>query len=150
MREGKLDVALDRLPPLQLIPDRGGFVVWPLICERQCILMAETDPRSRLTGISFQDLQGCAIITGLENSMEDRTLKQECKDFGITLNRIYRSDGIETDMKLLRKGKGVVIGPESFADYYHVAAVPLVPEITVSLDFICLKKKTQTVRKLPR
>ena len=34
MREGKLDVAIDRLPPVQLIPDRGGFVSWPLIRER--------------------------------------------------------------------------------------------------------------------
>ena len=140
MREGKLDVAIDRLPPVQLIPDWGGFVSWPLIRERQCILMAESDPRSDLPGMTFQDLQGCAVITGLENSMEDRTLKQECRDFGVTLNRIYRSDGIETDMKLLRKGMGVIIGPESFADHYHVAAVPLVPEVMVSLDFICLKK----------
>ena len=140
MREGKLDVAIDRLPPVQLIPDRGGFVSWPLIRERQCILMAENDPRSRLAGMTFQDLQGCAIITGLENSMEDRTLKQECRDFGITLNRIYRSDGIETNMNLVRSGKGYVLGPESFADYYGVTAVPLEPEVWVWLKFICLEK----------
>lgn len=42
-------------------------------------------------------------------------------------------------MSLVRNGKGIVFGPESFADYYHVAAVPLVPEEMVSLSFICLK-----------
>ena len=43
-------------------------------------------------------------------------------------------------MNLLRKGMGVVIGPESFAEHFHVTAVPLMPEFMVSLDFICLKK----------
>ena len=142
MREGKLDVALDRLPPAQLIPDQRNFVSYHLIQERQCILLSKDDPRSSLPGMAFQDLQGCTIITGLEDSMEDRTLKQECQDYGITLNRVYRSDGIETNMNLLRKGKGVVIGPESFADYYGVAAVPLTPEISVFLDFICLKRNS--------
>lgn len=140
MREGKLDVALDRLPPPQLISDLRGIVSYRLIRERQCILLSKDDPRSGLPGMTFQDLQGCTVITGLENSMEDRTLKQECRDYGLTLNRIYRSDGIETNMNLLRQGKGIIIGPESFADYYGVAAVPLVPETTVSLDFLCLQK----------
>lgn len=140
MREGKLDVALDRLPPARVIPNQTGFVSYHLIQERQCILLAKGDPRSALSEMTFQDLQGCTVITGLENSMEDRTLKQECQDYGITLKRIYRSDGIETNMNLLRKGMGVVIGPESFANYYGVAAVPLVPEVSVYLDFICLKR----------
>lgn len=140
MREGKLDVALDRLPPPQLISDLRGIVSYRLIRERQCILLSKDDPRSGLPGMTFQDLQGCTVITGLENSMEDRTLKQECRDYGLTLNRIYRSDGIETNMNLLRQGKGIIIGPESFADYYGVSAVPLVPEIIVSLDFLCLQK----------
>ena len=43
-------------------------------------------------------------------------------------------------MNLVRSGKGYVLGPESFADYYGVAAVPLEPEIRVWLKFICLEK----------
>lgn len=140
LKEGTLDLAIDRLPPEPLLPDQRGFTAYDLIPERQCILMSKTDPRSSWETMTFQDLQGSTIITGLENSMEDRTLKQECRDFGVTLNRIYRSDGIETNMNLVRGGKGYVIGPWSFAEYYGVAAVPLEPEINVWLKFICLQK----------
>lgn len=140
LREGTLDLALDRLPPASLFADQRSFTTYNLIEEHQCILMSKEDPRSRLKSITFEDLQGSTVITGLENSMEDRTLKQECRDFGITLSRLYRSDGIETNMNLVRGGKGVLIGPESFASYYGVAAIPLKPEIRVWLKFICLQK----------
>lgn len=140
LKEGKLDLALDRLPPESMLSDQRSFATYDLIAERQCILMARSAPKSSLKSMTFQDLQGCTMITGMENSMEDRILKQECRDFGITLNRIYRSDGIETNMNLVRSGKGYVLGPESFADYYGVAAVPLEPEIRVWLKFICLEK----------
>ena len=140
LKEGKLDLALDRLPPESMLSDQRSFATYDLIAERQCILMAKSAPRSTQKSMTFQDLQGCTIITGMENSMEDRILKQECRDFGITLNRIYRSDGIETNMNLVRSGKGYVLGPESFADYYGVTAVPLEPEVWVWLKFICLEK----------
>ena len=140
LKEGALDLALDRLPPASLLPDQRSFAAYDLVTERQCILMARSSPQSTLKSMTFQDLQGCTIITALENSMEDRILKQECKDFGITLNRIYRSDGIDTNMNLARSGKGYVIGPESFAEYYDVAAVPLEPELWIGLKFICLHK----------
>ena len=140
LKEGKLDLALDRLPPESMLSDQRSFATYDLIAERQCILMARSAPKSSLKSMTFQDLQGCTIITGMENSMEDRILKQECRDFGITLNRIYRSDGIETNMNLVRSGKGYVLGPESFADYYGVTAVPLEPEVWVWLKFICLEK----------
>ena len=140
LKEGKLDLALDRLPPESMLSDQRSFATYDLIAERQCILMAKSAPRSTQKSMTFQDPQGCTIITGMENSMEDRILKQECRDFGITLNRIYRSDGIETNMNLVRSGKGYVLGPESFADYYGVTAVPLEPEVWVWLKFICLEK----------
>ena len=111
LKEGKLDLALDRLPPESMLSDQRSFATYDLIAERQCILMARSAPKSSLKSMTFQDLQGCTIITGMENSMEDRILKQECRDFGITLNRIYRSDGIETNMNLVRSGKGYVLGP---------------------------------------
>ncbi|MBO5491852.1 MAG: hypothetical protein J5974_00825, partial [Pyramidobacter sp.] len=49
-------------------------------------------------------------------------------------------DSMKTNMDLLRSGKGVIIGPQSFADYFGVAAVPLEPAVSASLDFICLDK----------
>ena len=80
-----------------------------------------------------------AMISGLENSAEDRMLRRTCQEYGISLSRVYRSDGIDTNMRLVRDGMGVVLGPESFASYYGVSAVPLHPETVVSLKFICLQ-----------
>ena len=57
----------------------------------------------------------------------------------ITVNRVYRSDGIETSMRLVREGKGLAFGPASFADYFQVSAIPMEPETWVSLQFICLQ-----------
>ena len=140
LEEGQLDLALDRLPPPPL---RGGteeLSTESLIWEQQCILVAKSDPRAALKELHFSDLHGCTVITGLEDSMEDRMLCYDCQCSGMTFDRIYRSDGIETNMNLLRSGKGVLIGPASFAEYYGVAAVPLTPPIRTSLDFICLQK----------
>lgn len=140
LEEGRLDLALDRLPPTPLLGGSEALATEPLIRERQCILVARDDPRAALEEIRFSDLRGCAVITGLENSMEDRALQYDCQHSGTVFERVYRSDGIETNMSLLRGGKGIIIGPASFAGYYGVAAVPLSPEATTSLDFICLQK----------
>ena len=141
LSEGRLDLALDRLPSRDVFPGKDSNVVaYDLIPEQQCILMARSDPRSELESISFKDLQGCAMISGLENSMEDQLLKADCRRYDITLSRVYRCNSMDTIMQLVRKGKGVVSGPLSFSDYYDVAAVPLQPEEEVVLSFICLRK----------
>lgn len=142
LRDGTLDLALDRMPPKGLLTDLKNYYVKALISERQCVLMSSKDARSTWKEISFSQLQGCTMMTGLENSMEDRTLKQECKYYNIILKRLYRSDGIDTNMNLVQNGKGVVLGPESFAAHYGVKAVPLTPELYISLDFICLNKNS--------
>lgn len=143
LRERRIDLALDRLPSEDHLAGQTGFYTCSLVRERQCVLMSRDDPRAALPFLSIQDLQGCTMISGLENSAEDRILKETCRRYGITLNRVYRSDGIETNMNLVRNGRGVVLGPQSFADYYHVAAVALLPEIEISLQFICLKSYIQ-------
>lgn len=140
LRNGALDLALDRMPPDSLLRDRKLYYRTSLICERQCVLMSHNDPNSRLGGLSFSDLQGCTMMSGLENSMEDRTLRETCRKHNITLRRIYHSDGIETNMRLVRDGSGIILGPESFASYFGVAAVPLLPKQMVCLDFICLRQ----------
>ena len=77
------------------------------------------------------------MISGLENSAEARTLRELCREQGIRLHRVYRSDGIETGMRLVHSGVGLALGPQSFADYFQVAAVPLEPETQVSLQLVC-------------
>lgn len=138
LRRGEMDLALDRLPIEERRGDQQDFYSCPLIRERQCVLMSRSDPMAALEVMTFQDLQGCTMVSGLEDSAEDRSMKNILSKHRITINRVYRSDGIDTSMRMVRDGMGLTLGPESFADYFHVAAVPLEPELWVSLQFICL------------
>lgn len=140
LTKGQLDVALDRFPPLSLISDPNQFMFWDLITERYCVLLSHKDPACKLAEFPFQEMHGRAIISGPENSIEDKIMKHDCQDFGISVTRTYRSDNVDTIMSLVREGKGVVIGPESFAAYYGVASVPILPETYISLRVICLKQ----------
>lgn len=140
LRRGELDMALDRLPINEDLGDNPLFFSCPLIRERQCVLMKREDPRASQPSISVRELQGCTMMSGLEDSAEDRAMKAICRRYHISVNRVYRSDGIETNMQMVREGMGVALGPESFAEYYHVAAVPLEPEIRISLQFVCMKE----------
>ena len=143
LRQQQVDLVLDRLPAEDYLARQSEYFSIPLVRERQCVLMARRDPRAGLPTISIGDLEGSTVISGLENSAEDRQLREVCGRYGITLKRIYRSDGIETNMNLARNGVGVVLGPDSFARYYNVAAVPLEPETWASLRFVCLKSQLQ-------
>lgn len=127
LEEGRMDVALDRLPPPNLIPGGDRFYWRELLEERQCILLSRDDPRSRQEHLSFRDLQGSTLVTGAKGSLEDRIMMQDCRDYGITLVKSYRSDNISTIMGLVRREKGFVIGPKSFVEYFGVAAVPMLP-----------------------
>ena len=139
LRKGELDLALDRLPLGDEQADNSRFYFSSLVSERQCVLMNTADPRAKQPSVTFRDLQDCTMISGLEDSAEDRSMRNFCRKFHISVKRIYRSDGIDTNMRLVRDGMGIALGPESFGDYFQVAAVPLEPETWVSLQFICLK-----------
>ncbi len=141
LRNSSVDIALDRLPPEQLLPDSASFFSCELFSEQQCILMSPNSKFANLETLHFSKIAGTSYITGLENSMEDRSLKEFCKEFRITLGKIYRSDGITTVMDLIRNGKGVTLGPKSFAEHYRVHAVPVEPLTFVSLNFICRKDR---------
>ena len=136
IRKGELDLALDRLP-MEEQPENGEFFAMPLIRERQCVLLSRDDPRAGYNSLAFRDLQGCTMISGLEDSAEDRSMKNALRKFHISIKRVYRTDGIDTSMQLVRDGMGIAMGPASFADYFNVKAVPLEPETWISLQFIC-------------
>lgn len=141
LKDGSIDLALDRLPSEDHLDHQQDFYSCSLIRELQCVLMSPSDPRASLPSFSFRELQGCTMITGLEDSAEDRILKNVCRKYDITPSRVIRSDGIETNMKLVRNGKGLVLGPQSFAAYYQVAAVAMRPRTEISLNFICLNNR---------
>ena len=139
LKDGSVDLALDRLPGEDFSVPASTLYSCNLVREAQCVLMAKDDPRAVRESISIKELQGATMISGLENSSEDKTLKEICRRHGVTLNRVFRSDGIETNMNLVRSGKGVALGPKSFAEFYQVAAVELTPPTDITLKFICLK-----------
>ena len=120
LRDGTIDLALDRLPSEDFLKKRLEFYSRILVREHQCILMSPDDPRFCHSTLSIQELQGSTTISGLENSAEDQTLKNTCSKYNIVLNQVYRSDGIETNMNLVRNGNRIVLGPQSLADYYRV------------------------------
>lgn len=138
LRKGELDLALDRLPTEEQAEDGELFSV-PLIRERQCVLLSKNDPRAGYNSLAFRDLQGCTMISGLEDSAEDRSMKNALRKYHISVKRVYRTDGIDTSMQLVRDGMGIAMGPASFAEYFHINAVPLEPETWISLQFICMK-----------
>lgn len=140
LRQQRIDLALDVLPSENYLAGRKDFYSCPLIREPQCVLMAEDAPLAQREHLTWQELQGATMMSGLEQSSEARHLRQLCLDNGITLERIYRSDGINTIMNMVRAGRGITLGPRSFADYYHVAAVLLLPGSEASLQFICLQR----------
>lgn len=138
LRKGELDLALDRLPT-EKQPESGELFSTPLIRERQCVLLSPDDPRGGYNSLAFRDLQGCTMISGLEDSAEDRTMKNALRKYHISIKRVYRTDGIDTSMQLVRDGMGIAMGPASFAEHFRIKAVPLEPETWISLQFICLK-----------
>ena len=149
LKSGAIDLALDQLPFGGSAEDATTFYSCELIRERQCVLVARESPLAARESLSIQDLQGLSLISGLEDSAEEKLLRELCRQSRISLSRIYRSDGIETNVYLVRQGKGVMLGPPSFAEYYQIAAVPLVPAAETALRFICLKSslKRQEIRK---
>ncbi len=150
LRKGELDLALDRLPTEEQ-PEDGELFSIPLIRERQCVLLSPDDPRGGYNSLTFRDLQGCTMISGLEDSAEDRSMKNALRKNHISVKRVYRTDGIDTSMQLVRDGMGIAMGPASFADHFRIKAVPLEPETWISLQFICLKTSlNQPVVKLFR
>lgn len=140
MLEGHIDATLDRLPPKNMIHHLDRFSIKKLATERQCILLSPEDPMSTRDTISFQELKGRPIVTGPEGSLEEQTILQYCSEHDIKINKLYRCDNVASLMHFIQEGKGVAIGPLSFRNYYRVAAVPLLPKLDISLDFICLRQ----------
>ena len=141
LESGALDLALDRMPVAGTYEKSAGLYVFELVKERQCVLTALEDPLSGRDAVDFSQLEGRTIITGLENSEEDKMMLHAFSSYGVPLSKIYRSDGIETIMMLVKKGKGITLGPSSFAAYFGIRAIPLIPESYLGMNFICLRER---------
>ncbi len=136
----RMDLAIDRLPPAPLLHHRERFSLFELLTERQCILMSLEDPRSAWEEISFQSLQGGTVVSGPVGSPDDLVMQESCRNYNVWPSRVYRADNLDAVMSLIQRGKGVALGPRSFAKHYKVAAVPVAPPTDIGLFLICLRQ----------
>ena len=140
----QIHFAIDRLPPDSMIAHPEHFATFELLREKQCILVSPKDPRvGQLDGVPFQTLHNCAVVSGPEHSMDDEIMRRLCQQLQIKVSKIHRADNIDAVMALIRSGRGVALGPESFAKRYGVAAIPLLPETEIALHLICLKQNSK-------
>ena len=106
--------------------------------------MSENDPRAgRTEGLSFRELNNCAVVCGPEGSMDDELMRSLCLEHGVRVSRIHRADNIDAVMALVRAGKGAYLGPESFAARYGVRAICMLPETEIALNLICLRQNSE-------
>ncbi len=136
----RVDIAIDRLPEKDFLSSKEDFYVVELFRERQCILLAREDKRAGLEEFAFERLNDCPVVCGPENSLNDYIMQSSCRKYGIRPSQVHRGDNPEVIMALVRQGKGAALGPRSFADHYHVAAVPMLPEVEIPLNLICLRQ----------
>ena len=85
-------------------------------------------------------LDGKTAVCGPTGSGDDSEMKAMCEENGVRLSRVLRADDINAVMALVQRKKGYALGPESFAEYFGVAAVPLEPDMEVSLNLLCRKE----------
>lgn len=145
LRQKKIDLAIDRMPPESMVDSPEEFWAVELLRERQCILLSLEDPRAQEAELPFVQLNGQTVISGPKGSLDDSIMEMHCRNMGVQPSRVYRVDNIDAVMALIRNGKGVALGPTSFAQRYGVAAVPMVPETAASLHLICLRQNRKNL-----
>ena len=140
LEQRQMDLAIDRLPPASLFQHQERFSAFTLLKERQCVLVSTEDPRSAWEEFPFEKLQGVTVVSGSEGSLDDLVMRENCRKYAVRPGRVYRADNLDAVMSLIQRGRGVALGPRSFARRYRVAAVPLLPATDVALCLICLRQ----------
>lgn len=143
LEQNHINLALDEMPPAFMIAHPERYFSTELLRERQCILFAREDPRAALSEFALEDLQESPFISGPERSRESELLRRACEKSGVRMGRIHRADSVEAMMVLIRSGKGVTLGPKSFARRYGVAAVPMLPVTDAPLSLISLQQNSR-------
>lgn len=143
LAQNRINLALDEMPPEAMISRPERFFSVELLRERQCILLSRDDPRAGCSELPFESLQGSSFISGPEHSLDAELMRMTCEKHGVRMSRVRRADSVEAMMVLIRSGKGVALGPRSFARRYGVAAVPMLPETDAPLSLICMKQNSR-------
>lgn len=143
LEENRINLALDEMPPEAMIQHPDHFFSVELLRERQCILLSAEDSLAQNRELFFGQLQGSAFISGPEGSLDAELMRQMCEKHGVQMAKVRRADSVEAMMVLIRSGKGVALGPSSFARRYGVAAVPMLPRTDAPLSLICLQQNSK-------
>ena len=146
LRRSKIDIALDRFPPRNMVPDAEIFRYDMLVNERYCALLPPDDPAAGQETFTFPMFAGRKVLTGTRGSMTERIMMRDFGIVGVSAHQINTSDDISITMEMIRCGHGSLAGPASFGPYYHVAAVPITPEINVPLSCIYLTRNQENPR----
>ena len=143
LKSGLIDVALDRFPPVSLVPELQQYTAIELIPEPYCMLVPPGHPMAGRERCAFTELDGQTFVTGMANSMQYKVHNRDFAISKIHVRPVCSSDSVDVNMRLVRRGEGVSCGPRSFADYYGLKAVPFDPPIQVALKLI-YRKANQT------
>lgn len=143
LEAGSLDVVLDRPPPNSMMHNQKLFFIEELIRERQCMLCSENHPFAALEAVPFSTLDGCTLITGTVGSLEDHIIRDVFHQNNVAPEHIFRAEGINPIIALVRSGMGITLGPRSFEHFPGIKALPLEPGYAVSLCFICLYERAR-------
>lgn len=143
LEQNRINLALDEMPPASMVAHPEHFSSMELLRERQCILLSGNDPRASLPELAFSSLQGSPYIAGPERSLDAELMRRTCDVCGVRMGKVHRADSVEAMMVLIRSGKGVALGPKSFARRYGVAAVPMLPETDAPLSLISLRQNSR-------
>lgn len=143
LKQHRINLALDEMPPESMISHPERFYSVELLRERQCILLSREDPQAAYPELPFEALRGSAFISGPEHSLDAELMRMTCEKYGVRMSKVRRADSVEAMMVLIRSGKGVALGPSSFARRYGVAAVPMLPKTDAPLSLICLQQNSK-------
>ena len=140
----KLDVVLERLPSSMPVSNFEKMYACELITESQYVLVSPNNGMYRdCETLTFEKLSGADMVLGLKNSLWEQALLALLEKNNAAPGKIYRADNIWSAMELVQRGNGFLLGSASYADYFGVRAIPLEPELKLSLNFACLKERAK-------
>lgn len=139
LKNDNIDLAIDRLPPDDMLIDADLYFVKPLLEEQDCIIVSDKHPLSGRRSVTYEMLHNMNIITGTEHSARAKMTNALFNKHRIKPAKIYRMDNIESIKSIIFDGNGILLGPTSFAELFNAIAIPIEPSNYTSLNFICLK-----------
>lgn len=125
LHAGRLDVVFSRLPiDGNNAPFKDDFHAVPLIREERCVIMSESHELAHCDRLDISDLRDYTLIVGLKGSSVDTRLKRVEAQLNLEPFNVIRTDSTSVMVRLLKEGKGVLMGPKFIASRFGLVAIP--------------------------